>query len=87
MANFADPQGLQQLGNATWAQTYASGAAVPGAAGSSNFGTLQSGALESSNVDLTTQLVDMMNAQRNYQANSQVISTDDQLLQTILHLQ
>jgi len=87
MANFADPQGLQQLGNATWAQTYASGAAVPGSAGISDFGSLQSGALESSNVDLTQQLVGMMNAQRNYQANSQVISTDDQLLQTILHLQ
>jgi len=87
MANFADPQGLQQLGNATWASTFASGAPIPGAAGSSDFGSLQSGALESSNVDLTTQLVDMMNAQRNYQANSQVISTDDQLLQTILHLQ
>ena len=87
MANFANPQGLQQLGNATWAQTYASGSAIPGAAGGSDFGNLQSGALESSNVDLTQQLVDMMNAQRNYQANSQVISTDDQLLQTILHLQ
>jgi flagellar hook protein FlgE len=87
MANFANPQGLQQLGNATWAQTYASGSAIPGSAGVSDFGTLQSGSLESSNVDLTTQLVDMMNAQRNYQANSQVISTDDQLLQTILHLQ
>ncbi len=87
MANFANPGGLQQLGNATWAQTYASGAALQGSAGSSNLGTLQSGSLESSNVDLTTQLVDMMNAQRNYQANSQVISTDDQLLQTILHLQ
>ncbi|MDR3415007.1 MAG: flagellar hook protein FlgE [Nevskia sp.] len=87
MANFPDPQGLQQLGNDTWAQTAASGAALPGAAGSSDFGTIQAGALESSNVDLTQQLVDMMNAQRNYQANSQVISTSDQLLQTILHLQ
>lgn len=87
MANFANPQGLQQLGNATWAQTFASGSAIPGAAGVSDFGSLQSGALESSNVDLTQQLVSMMNAQRNYQANSQVISTDDQLMQTILHLQ
>ncbi|HZR35194.1 MAG TPA: flagellar hook protein FlgE [Nevskia sp.] len=86
MANFANPQGLQQLGDATWAQTFASGQAVPGAAGTSDFGAIQSGALESSNVDLTQQLVDMMNAQRNYQANSQVISTDDQLMQTILQL-
>ena len=87
MANFADPQGLQQLGNATWAQTFASGAPVPCAAGVSDFGTIQSGSLENSNVDLTQQLVSMMNAQRNYQANSQVISTNDQLMQTILHLQ
>jgi flagellar hook protein FlgE len=86
MANFANPQGLQQLGDATWAQTFASGAAIPGAAGTSDFGTIQAGAVESSNVDLTTQLVDMMNAQRNYEANSQVISTQDQMLQTILQL-
>jgi flagellar hook protein FlgE len=86
LANFANPQGLTQLGNATWVPTYDSGQATPGTAASSNFGTLQSGALESSNTDLTTQLVDMMTAQRNYQANSQVISTEDQLLQTILQL-
>ena len=86
MANFTNPQGLQQLGNATWAQTFASGQPIPGAAGSSDFGVIQSGALESSNVDLTQQLVSMMNAQRNYQANSQVISTDNQLMQTILQL-
>jgi flagellar hook protein FlgE len=87
MANFANPQGLQQLGNAMWSQSYASGAAITGSAGSSNFGTLQSGSIETSNVDLTTQLVNMMTAQRNYQANSQVISTQDELLQTLLHLQ
>jgi flagellar hook protein FlgE len=86
MANFTNPQGLQQLGNATWAQTFASGQPIPGAAGSSDFGVIQSGALENSNVDLTAQLVNMMSAQRNYQANSQVISTDDQLMQTILQL-
>ena len=87
MANFTNPQGLQQLGNATWAQTLSSGAAQAGAAGTSDLGTIQSGALESSNVDLTTQLVDMMNTQRNYQANSQVINAEDELLQSILHLQ
>ena len=86
MATFADQQGLQQLGNSTWAQTFDSGAALQGTASSSNFGSLQAGSLESSNTDLTTQLVDMMTAQRNYQANSQVISTEDQLLQTILQL-
>ncbi len=86
LANFANPQGLQQLGNATWAPTFDSGQALSGSAGSSNFGTLQSGSLEASNTDLTEQLVNMMTAQRNYQANSQVISTQDQLLQTILQL-
>jgi flagellar hook protein FlgE len=86
LAKFPNSQGLQQLGNATWAPTFDSGQATPGTAGSSNFGTLQSGALESSNTDLTEQLVSMMTAQRNYQANSQVISTEDQLLQTILQL-
>ncbi|MBL6750924.1 MAG: flagellar hook protein FlgE [Nevskia sp.] len=87
MANFANPQGLQQLGNATWSQTLASGTALAGAAGTSDIGVVQSGALESSNVDLTQQLVQMLSAQRNYQANSQVISTEDQNLQAILHLQ
>lgn len=86
LASFTNPQGLQQLGNATWVPTFDSGAALPGTAGSTNLGTLQSGALESSNVDLTSQLVDMMSAQRNYQANAQVISTEDQLLQTVLQL-
>jgi flagellar hook protein FlgE len=87
MANFANPQGLKQLGNASWSQTLASGNALTAAAGSSDIGTVQSGSLENSNVDLTTQLVNMLGAQRNYQANSQVISTEDQLMQTILHLQ
>lgn len=86
MANFANTQGLQQLGDATWGETYASGQALRGTAGSTNFGLVQSGALESSNVDLTEQLVAMMTAQRNYQANSQVISTSDQLMQVIMNL-
>src|SRR5579875_1149796 len=85
MANFANPQGLVQLGNNSWAQSYQSGQAVLGAAGSGTFGTVQSGALEASNTsDLTSQLVDMINEQRNYQANSQVISTDDKMIQTII---
>lgn len=86
MASFANPQGLQQLGDASWGQTAASGAPVMGSAGSGTLGSVQSGALEQSNVDLTQQLVDMMTAQRTYQANSQVISTSDQLMQEILNL-
>jgi len=84
LTNFANPQGLQQLGNATWGQTFASGQPLVGVAGSTNFGQVQSGALEASNVDLTAQLVNMITAQRNYQANAQSITTENQLTQTII---
>lgn len=86
MTIFPDQQSLQQLGASSWAETFASGQPITGAAGDANFGSVQSGALEASNVDLTEQLVNMMTAQRNYQANSQVISTTDELLQTIMNL-
>src|SRR6201996_8767231 len=62
MANFANPQGLQQLGNASWAANNASGAAVAGVAGNSGFGTVESGSVEESNVDTTTALVAMIQA-------------------------
>jgi len=84
LANFANTQGLQQLGNATWAQTNASGQAVQGTGGSSGFGTVESGSLEDSNVDTTAALVNMIQAQRNFQANAQMIQTDDQITQTII---
>jgi flagellar hook protein FlgE len=86
LANFADPQGLQQVGNTQWVQSYASGAPVHGAAGGSGFGTIQSGALEDSNVDITSQLVDMITAQRAFQSNAQMISTEDQLTQDIINI-
>lgn len=86
MASFPNPQGLQQVGATAWAQSYNSGSPVVGAAGSGNFGDVQSGALESSNVDLTAQLVNMIEAQRNFQANAQMISTSDQITQTILNI-
>jgi flagellar hook protein FlgE len=86
LANFANPQGLQQLGNQTWAQTNASGAAVNGVAGNSGFGDLQSGSIEESNVDTTSALVDMIKAQRDFQANAQMIQTDDQITQTIINI-
>ena len=86
MANFANPQGLQQLGNASWAQTNASGAAVSGVAGNSGFGTIQSGSVEESNVDTTSALVDMIVAQRNFQATAQMIQTDNQITQTIINI-
>ena len=79
-------QGLQQLGNTNWAETFGSGQAVRGQAGNSGFGLIQSGALESSNVDITAQLVNMITAQRNYQANAQTIKTMDQVMQTLVNL-
>jgi flagellar hook protein FlgE len=84
MANFANTQGLQQNGNATWTATTASGSVVQGIAGGSGFGSIQSGALEQSNVDTTTALVDMITAQRDFQANAQMIQTQDQITQTVI---
>jgi flagellar hook protein FlgE len=86
LANFANDQGLQQLGNASWSATTASGSVVQGVAGGSGFGGIQSGALEQSNVDTTTALVNMITAQRDFQANAQLIQTDDQITQTIINI-
>ena len=86
LANFANPQGLQQLGDTNWAETFSSGQAMRGQAGTSSFGLIQSGALEASNVDITEQLVNMITAQRNFQANAQMISTSDQITQTIINI-
>jgi flagellar hook protein FlgE len=86
LATFRNPQGLQPLGGNTWAASVASGNPLVGVAGSANFGVLQSGAVEDSNVDLTAELVDMITAQRVYQANAQTIKTQDQILQTIVNL-
>jgi flagellar hook protein FlgE len=86
IANFANPQGLQQLGNQNWSATFTSGAPVMGQAGNSGVGTIQSGSLEESNVDTTSALVDMINAQRDFQANAQMLQTDDQITQTIINI-
>jgi flagellar hook protein FlgE len=86
MANFPNPQGLKSLGDTNWSETFTSGTVVSGVAGSAGFGSIQSGALESSNVDLTTQLVDMITAQRAFQANAQVITTANQESQTIINI-
>jgi flagellar hook protein FlgE len=86
LANFANQQGLQQLGDTQWAETFASGQALLGQAGNSGFGVVQSGALEASNVDITEQLVNMITAQRNFQANAQMISTADSITQTIINI-
>lgn len=86
MANFTNPGALQSLGNNAWAETSGSGAALVGTPGSGNLGVLQSSASEESNVDLTAELVNMITAQRFYQANAQTIKTQDQVLQTLVNL-
>ncbi|SDK12407.1 flagellar hook protein FlgE [Methylophilus rhizosphaerae] len=86
LANFANPNGLVSLGGNQWAATNASGDELLGAPGSSTMGLLQSSALEDSNVDLTAELVNMITAQRVYQANAQTIKTQDQVLQTLVNL-
>lgn len=86
MASFANPQGLKSEGNNVWSSTSSSGAAIVGTAGLGVFGTLTSGALESSNVDLSSELVNMIVAQRNYQSNAQTIKTQDAILNTLVNL-
>jgi flagellar hook protein FlgE len=86
LSNFANPNGLQQLADTNWAETFGSGQALRGQAGTSGFGLVQSGALEASNVDITTQLVNMITAQRNFQANAKMISTSDAITQTIINI-
>ncbi|MFX8786154.1 flagellar basal body rod C-terminal domain-containing protein, partial [Acinetobacter baumannii] len=66
--------------------TFGSGPVIRGAANTSNFGLVQSGALEGSNVDITAQLVNMITAQRSFQANAQAITTFDQITQTIINI-
>ena len=86
LATFRNPQGLRAAGDNAWVQTYASGDPVSGVPGEGALGMLQAGALEESNVDLTGELVNMITAQRTYQANAQTIKTQDQVLQTLLNL-
>ena len=86
LVTFPNNQGLQKLDGTTWAETFASGQPINGSAGTAGFGQLQSGALEASNVDITKQLVNMIVAQRNYQSNAQMISTERNITQTIIDM-
>jgi len=86
LVNFTSPQALRALGANAWAETSASGAPLVGSPGSGNLGVLQSGAVEQSNVDLTSELVAMITAQRVYQANAQSIKTQDSVLQTLVNM-
>ena len=86
LANFSNATGLSPMGGNAWQETATSGQPVVGAAKTGALGTIKSGALEGSNVDLTAELVNMITAQRSYQANAQTIKTEDQILQTIVNL-
>jgi flagellar hook protein FlgE len=86
LATFRNPQGLQSEGGNLWTNTNDSGTPIVGTPGSANLGVLQSGAVEESNVDLTSELVNMITAQRTYQANAQTIKTEDQIMQTLVNL-
>jgi flagellar hook protein FlgE len=86
LANFSNTAGLQPLGSTAWAETFASGQPAISGPGSGGLGTVQSGALEDSNVEVTQQLVDMIVAQRNFQANAKVIQTEDTITQTVINL-
>jgi flagellar hook protein FlgE len=86
LAQFANAQGLQPLGNNQYGETAVSGQPLVGTPGSGSMGAVQSGAVEESNVDLTKELVDMITAQRVYQANAQTIKTQDQVMSTLVNL-
>ena len=86
LANFTNPQGLQPMGNNQWVESAVSGAPLIGTPGTSSLGVLQSSAVEDSNVDLTAELVNMITAQRVYQANAQTVKTQDAVLQTLVNL-
>jgi flagellar hook-basal body protein len=86
LANFASPNGLKQIGNANYVSTSSSGEAVVGVAGADGYGTIQGGALERANVDLTEELVSLITAQRNFQANAKAIETTTNLTSTIVNI-
>ena len=86
LANFPNPQGLSNIGGASWVETTDSGSVVSGSAGSGSFGLIQSGALESSSVDLTAELVNLITAQRNFQANARSIETSNAITDTIIQI-
>lgn len=86
LAKFANSQGLTQVGDTSWRQSLLSGDALPGTPNSGTLGSIKSSALEQSNVDLTSQLVNLITAQRNFQANSRSLEVNSSLQQTILQI-
>jgi flagellar hook protein FlgE len=86
MADFPNAQGLRPIGDTAWRETIDSGAVLTGSAGTGRFGLIQSGALETSNVDLTQQLVNLITAQRNFQANARSIETSNAITDTVIQI-
>ena len=86
IANFNNPSGLRQIGNSYWSATGVSGTVKLGAAGQNGFGALMSGTLEGSNVDITEELVNLIAAQRNFQANAKALDTQSQITETIFNI-
>ncbi|OAI12840.1 flagellar hook-basal body protein [Methylomonas lenta] len=86
LTRFPNNNGLAKLGDTSWGQSANSGEPIRGQAGGNNFGAIQSGAVEASNVDLSAQLVNLIVAQQHYQANAQTITTENTIMQTILNI-
>lgn len=86
LTTFNNTQGLESKGNNLWVETFESGTPRTGMPDTSNLGKIQAGSLEASTVDLTEQLVNMITAQRNFQANAQMITTQDQITQTVINI-
>ncbi|MBD3634790.1 MAG: flagellar hook protein FlgE [Methylophaga sp.] len=86
LGDFANPQALNKIGSTAWKETTDSGPVIAGEASTGSFGQVQAGALETSNVDLTKELVGLITAQRNFQANSKAIETNNAITQTIINL-
>lgn len=86
LSSFTNSTGLQPLGGSIWGETFASGQPIFGGPGTNGLGTVQSGALEDSNVEVSQELVNMIVAQRNFQANAKVIQTEDAITQTVINL-
>jgi len=86
LVNFASPTGLRQIGDASYYATSKSGDAKYGEAGGAGFGTVRAGARERANVDLTAELIELITAQRNFQANAKAIETNNTLTQAIINI-
>ncbi len=86
LSDFQNPRGLKQVHGTSWIETFDSGSAVTGVPGTASLGMVQASSLEESNIDLTQELVRMIGTQRNFQANAQVISANDAIIQTVINI-